>query len=177
MINSLFTVDIATIQIKDWNNKKLKLKKIIDKLSYVRKELTNYETTRFINDPKDLRDGFNTILKSDISKILKECGIKKINIKDIWAVKYKTGDFQTVHHHGRSMYTGILYVDIDNKMAGTYFVSPMPNPITGDTQLALPEVKEGMLSFFPGYLLHYTKPNQSKNDRVVISFDFDIGEF
>ena len=67
--------------------------------------------------------------------------------------------------------------DIQNKMDGTYFLSPVPNPITASTQLSMPEVKEGTLCFFPGYLLHYTNPSQSDKDRVVISFDFDIVEF
>ena len=53
--------------------------------------------------------------------LLRETNIKKINIKDIWTVAYKKGDYQTIHHHGKSMYTGILYYDIQNKMDGTYF--------------------------------------------------------
>lgn len=177
MINTLFSVDIASTQVINWKSKKSKLGKAMSNLSFLRRKLTNYETSRFCNDIEELKNTFNTVFKKDMELLLKETNIKKINIKDIWTVAYKKGDYQTIHHHGKAMYTGVLYYDIQGKMDGTYFVSPVPNPITANTQLAMPEVKEGTLCFFPGYLLHYTNPNQSDKDRIVVSFDFDVVEF
>ena len=48
------------------------------------------------------------------------------------------------------------------------------NPNLADVEtcnIVPPGIREGSLIFFPSYVLHYTAPNQSDVDRIILSFN------
>ena len=173
MIETLFSIDAFTTNIKNWKSKKAKLKKIIESLEYYRRPLTDFDTTRFGKSNTGLTKNLLNIFSQEFNVFGNECGFNKIDVIDSWVVKYKQNDHQIVHHHGGVMYSGIIYVDLFKKQESTTFIAPWPSETTGQTKLAKIECKEGNMVIFPGHLMHFVKPNPIKKPRIVISFDIN----
>lgn len=172
MIDTLFSIDIAHIDIENWKNKKIKLLKEIKKLKFERNN--SFDSSRYLQNNEELIKAFIKIFDNDLNKILHECNIESINIHDMWVVKYKKGDYQSVHHHIPSTYSGILYIDLDKKQSTTTFVAPFPS-MTGKVLSVSPDnIKEGSLCIFPSHLSHYVNPNSINKERVSLSFDFNF---
>jgi hypothetical protein len=173
MIQTLFSIDAFVTSAKNWKTKKAKLKKLTKDFKYHRRNLTAFETTRFDEYNKNLTNIILDIFAEEFNEFGNECGFKNINIKDSWIVKYNQHDYQIAHHHGRVMYSGILYIDLDKEQETTTFIAPFPNELNGQTKLTKIECKEGSLVIFPAHLLHFVKPNLLKKERNILSFDID----
>jgi len=173
MIQTLFSIDAFVHNVKEWNKKKKILSGFIEKQEYFRRPNTNFDTTRYGKDTKKLGEFFMKTLDKEFKIFSKECGFKEINLTDIWAIKYKQHDYQIPHHHGRSMYTGILYLNLAKEQDTTTYISPSPSEISGATRLVKIEAKEGSLVVFPGHLLHFVDPNPINKERIVVSFDIN----
>jgi len=176
MIETLFSIDAFVTQVKNWKTKKKKLKEHIKDFKYHRRDLTSFETTRFDKSNINLTDILLNIFYDEFNLFGNECGFKNMNIVDSWAIRYKQHDYQIAHHHGRVMYSGILYLDLDKEQNSTTFIAPWPNETNGQTKLRKIECKEGTLIIFPGHLLHFVEPNLLKKERNIISFDMNCYE-
>ena len=173
MIKNLFSINAFVTKCKNWKSKKKEFKKQTKNLKYSRRPLTSFETTRYDQFNYGLTQIVLDIFKEEFNQFGNECGFKNLDIIDSWIVKYKKNDYQTTHHHGRVMYSGILYLDLDKKHETTTFIAPWPNEINGHTKLSKIECKEGTLIIFPGHLLHFVNPNNIEKERSVISFDIN----
>lgn len=173
MIETLFSIDAFVTPIKNWKTKKSKLKKLTKDFKYHRRNFTAFETTRFEPDNKNLTEIILDIFADEFNEFGNECGFKSINVTDSWIVKYKQHDYQIAHHHGRVMYSGIIYLDLDKQHETTTFIAPFPSELSGETKLTQLECKEGNLIIFPAHLLHFVKPNLLKKERNILSFDID----
>lgn len=173
MIQSLFSIDAFVTPIKNWKTKKTKFKKQIKNLTYHRRPLTAFETTRFDEKNQNLTNIILDIFNEEFNIFGNECGFNNLNITDSWVVKYKQHDHQIAHHHGRAMYSGIIYLDLDKQHETTTFIAPFPNELNGQTKLTQIECKEGSLIIFPAHLLHFVKPNTITKERNIVSFDMN----
>ena len=173
MIETLFSIDAFVHRIKGWNKKKKILLDLIKFKDFFRRSPTSFETTRGGSNTQGFSELVMNTLHEEFKIFSKECGFKKIEMMDIWAVKYKQHDHQIVHHHGRVMYTGILYLNLTKEQDTTTYVAPFPSEMNGTTRLSKIECKEGTLVIVPAHLLHFVKPNPVKKERIVLSFDMN----
>jgi hypothetical protein len=92
---------------------------------------------------------------------------------DCWTVRYRKGDYQTVHNHKSWGFSLVLFVEYDPKVhTPTTFVCPWQDPRTDTTSLICPQdVQEGTIFIVPSYTLHYATPNLSNKTRTIISAD------
>lgn len=108
----------------------------------------------------------------------------KIKCSGMWAIINKKGNFNTEHIHPNSNLSAAYYVKAPEN-CGDFKVFT-PNAITRDkyparetpTELnrvvAQLKVQEGDLLIFPSHLPHSVLPNESDEDRVVVSFNLYI---
>lgn len=176
MIQTLFSIDAFTTKVKDWKKKKTRIKKYVKDFKYYRRPNTSFSTTRFGTSSLGLTDKLYEIFADELHLFGTECNFKKLYITDSWVINYKKGDYQVAHHHGKSMYTGILYLNLDKKQETATYIAPWSDEMSKQTKLTQIECEEGTLVIFPGHLLHYVNPNLLDKDRVVISFDLDCDE-
>lgn len=165
---------VHIISVNDWDEKKKKLKQILDNTEYKRMNLNNgmahFATDR--GSKRDYADQFIQIFNDDLGQFGQELELNGFKIEDIWSVEYEKGDYHTVHTHGTVNWSGVLYVDYDeNEHTGTHFVTEIVNPVTNSTMIHSPNAKEGMLIFFPATMLHFTLPNESDKIRRIVSLD------
>jgi uncharacterized protein (TIGR02466 family) len=102
----------------------------------------------------------------------------------MWAIINKKGNFNTEHIHPNSNLSGAYYVKAPKncgkfKVINPHSISrdkfpPRENPNELNRLVAEHEIKEGDLLIFPSYLPHSVLPNQSDEDRIVISFNIFV---
>lgn len=172
MIHPLFLVPIYCYEVLEWDRKKKELYNRLNNENFEKKGIHNFYTDRQ-KDGKSYASDFQYLFVDELTKFGQECGINELKITDIWTIKYKKENYQTVHNHRSFGYSGLLYVDYDeNVHEPTVFVGPWNNPISDTTELAhAPRAKEGMMYIFPSVLLHYAQSNESGKERVVTSWD------
>ena len=173
MIKTLFSINMFATKCKNWKTKKKQINKHIKKLKFEKRKYVSHETTRY-TEQFNFINVFCDIFSDEIQKFFQETGFKSIDIKDIWTVKYNKYDSQNVHHHGRAMYSGILYVDLDKKHPPTSFIAPWSDEISGELKFIELESNEGDFIVFPSHLKHFVKTNFCNKERITISFDFNV---
>ena len=168
---SLFEFPSYQYEIDDWEFKKKALLKRINRQKFIRTNHQYFETDRQTNNKvyvKYFEDFLTPVLKIFCEEAQVTCGMS-----DAWCVRYQKGDHQSVHNHRGWGFSGVLYVEYDEKVhTPTKFVAPWQNPSTDTTSLSSPHnIKEGSLIIFPSYGLHFVDPNTTRKPRTIISFD------
>ena len=168
-----FSIKFARIEIKNWEAKKKDILRKIGSLTCNNKEEA-YLETNFFNDVynKDAMDVRN-ILQEELYEFSQRSGLAGVEINGSWVERAHSGMNHNVHNHGALGYSAACYVCYDPLVhTPTQFVAPFNSSIEGDLIHHKPEnVKEGTLILFPSYLPHYTKPNLTGKERVVLSFN------
>ena len=95
---------------------------------------------------------------------------------DVWSVSYKKGDYHIPHNHGSKGYCGILYLNMQKNSPVTSYMQPWNN-YNDDSVIYEPKVEEGDIVIVPQFITHFTKPNNLKFKKRIISFDFKIENF
>ena len=109
---------------------------------------------------------------------------QKVKCSGMWAIINKKGNFNTEHIHPNSNLSGAYYVSAPKncgkfKVVNPHSISrdkfpPRENPNELNRLVAEHEIEDGDLLIFPSYLPHSVLPNQSDDDRIVISFNIFI---
>ena len=133
----------------------------------------------FINKFKDL---LKHIISSDMGW---EYIPNKQRIVAMWAIINKKNSFNVMHNHQNCYLSASYYVrkpedsgDItffDPKEAKTYRFPKIEKYTEYSTEIVTIEPEEGDLLIFPSYLYHAVGENLSDDNRVVVSFNIDIG--
>ena len=66
---------------------------------------------------------------------------------------------------------GNVVVSLSERALGRVTAADVKNPITGEVIHYEPDVEEGDLILFPSFIHHYTTPNQTDTERIVLSFN------
>ena len=109
---------------------------------------------------------------------------QKTKCSGMWAIINKKGNFNTEHIHPNSNLSGAYYVKAPKNCGNFKVINPhsisrdkfplRENPNELNRLVAEHKVEEGDLLIFPSYLPHSVLPNQSDDDRIVISFNIYI---
>jgi len=106
-------------------------------------------------------------------------------INSIWSIINSENSYNTTHIHPESYLSIGYYVKVPQGNCGDFVIED-PRP---GTQFKIPPTKtqnhlnlrrvelspeEGLLVIFPSFVPHFVKPNRTKEDRIVISANFDI---
>jgi hypothetical protein len=169
MKNTMFENLVYQYGIIDWEEKKNKILKFINKSNFERQQ--SFDTDRNTSNNSYL-SAFSEIFKEEIDNFRIELKVPSLKITNVWSVKYQQGDFHPPHTHSSTGYSGIIYLDYDEYVhTSTYFINSITDPITDLTMYSVPSVHEGALVIAPSNVLHFTYPNTSNTIRSVIGFD------
>jgi uncharacterized protein (TIGR02466 family) len=105
----------------------------------------------------------------------------KVEIKGLWINKNLKNDYNSIHVHPNSSFSGVYYLKIVDKGGELVFsnndVSSIfnenslffKNPEFEDIFIVTPQKNNFIL--FPSHLQHYVKPNQTEESRISVSFN------
>ena len=105
-------------------------------------------------------------------------------ISGMWAIINTGGASNARHHHGNSDISAAYYVRAPENCGEIVFYDPRPAPVFSHPRSNNPNFLnamvnsitpvEGGLVLFPSYLDHSVNPNNSSEERVVISFNLSL---
>ena len=140
-----------------------------DSISLVSPNENISKTTWTITDSK-IKLG--EIFKKDLAKIFRNYFEKSYILTDIWHQVYTkhTGSFHGFHHHfnEESNVSAIYYVKLHSKELLTQFQC--------DGNVVTPDAQEGDIIIFDARTLHASPPNNTDNDKIIVSFNFMLRE-
>ncbi|NBW15932.1 MAG: hypothetical protein EBR82_48905 [Caulobacteraceae bacterium] len=172
MISTMFEVPIINLKIDNWQHKK---EKLIEVLRLVNSTINQQGTiyTDYFSDQqqysyiKNIEDIFSDEI-STICTLLKQ----PMYVNNCWFEVAKLNNYHGIHNHGSVGYSAVCYMQYKKELHSSIrLVSPFYNFLTGDCIDYSPEISEGSLICFPSAVLHYTEPNLSDVDRIVVSFN------
>jgi len=177
-----FSVPIFHYKIFNWKSKKENLLRIYNsrinqkekfKVSEGKEDSLDVQTDfhfNYDNSDDHYSDQIEKILKDELDAFSEDSQLD-IEVHNCWFEKAEKYKFHTCHNHGTTGYSAVCFVEFDPKYHNpTVFI----NPITADNDTSNfmpPKIREGSLIFFPSFLYHYTSPNLSDIDRVILSFN------
>ena len=165
----MFYIPIYHFALTDWNIKQQQLLEIYNSTTVVRDRNTMH--TDYYHNQDWYRDKIQMIFKNEIKEFNDD--IKGENrVIGCWFETSKKGEFHTPHNHGSCGFSAVCYIKYNNSHhTPTQFISPYTCSNTGNYTDYTPEVEEGSLIIFPSNVLHYTHPNRSDVERIILSFN------
>jgi uncharacterized protein (TIGR02466 family) len=108
----------------------------------------------------------------------------KLHISNMWATIYPSGAFVPEHIHNNSLCSGVFYVKAKADCGNLVFKDPayVAKSMCSKLGAGFPttdivytqQVEDGLMVIFPSWLPHSSQPNQSADDRIIISFNLDF---
>lgn len=177
----MFSTPLLHLKVQNWEEKKAELLKMYEKRKADKsrfKVCTGSDTSLDVetdyhynhdtgeNYDEDIMDIFQEELEELADTF--ECSV---DVCTSWFERATTKKFHQVHNHGCQGFSAVCFIQFDPKYhTPTIFL----NPNLADVEtcnIIPPGVREGSILFFPSYTLHYTAPNESDVDRIILSFN------
>ena len=167
-----FAIKFAHIKVSNWKEKKKAILSNMGKVIHEDIPKGEFLETNFAEYSKE-GDKMNvtSILEEELSEFMIQVG-GVVTINGSWIERSTKGMHHNIHNHGATGYSAACYVCYNRGIhSPTQFVSPFNHPITGEVMHYEPDVEEGDLILFPSFIHHYTTPNQTDVERIVLSFN------
>jgi hypothetical protein len=176
MINALFLVPLYFYEIKEWDRKKKALLSRVNKSNFGYLHANTFQTDRG-NEKNRYALDFEGIFREELDQFKEEAGLNYYRVSDIWTLKYtKKNENHCPHNHKSTGYTGLMYLEYDDKVhTPTRFIGPWNDPVSDRTLLAsVPKPQVGMMYIWPSVLIHYAEAMQTNKLRMVTSWDMEV---
>ncbi len=108
----------------------------------------------------------------------------KVAITNMWATIYPKGAYVPEHIHNNSLYSGVYYAKAAPYCGNIVFKDPayisktmaskLSNGFPSVSIVHTQEVESGLMVIFPSWLPHASQPNESNEDRIIVSFNLDF---
>jgi len=126
---------------------------------------TTYNELNILNLP---------LLKNIREQIISILDDHDLLLSNNWAQLYNKDDKHDVHIHPGSIYSGILYIE-NNEKDGTVFYHPISKMLESMGKRFVPKIieefKSNTLILFPSFIPHEVLRQNKNNNRLVISFN------
>lgn len=179
----LYSVPFIHIKLNNWEEKKEILLKRYEEISSnsnsFKQEgdieysvITDYHQT--YNDQDFTTSELITNHFQEELEFISEIFNCEVLLNNSWFEKSTFGRQHAPHNHGNCGLSCVVFIKFDPKHHGpTIFIDPnlaSDSPMAPLNQMP-PGIREGSMIVFPAYLTHYTLPNQSDVDRIILSFN------
>lgn len=174
-VEHMFFVPLFQYQLEGWEQKKnmiLNHYKNLHEKGFIEEVHDSIQTSYFMK-----RNYLNClppqVFSDVISDFLSEVGASNYRIRGCWFENSPKNGHHRIHNHGADAYSAVCYVNYDeNEHSPTNFISPFNNFLdSGIIEYSPTDVKEGTLIFFPSTIAHYSSPNTSDKERLIVSFN------
>lgn len=156
-----------------------------DPEDFKRKGVTSFNNCNLLDHPDwwPVASAIDSYAKELISP---EWDVSGLRLCNMWATIYPTGAWVPEHIHSGFTLSGVFYVKASEGCGEIVFKDPgwvakvacnngeSTFPLDGTRRRFTPQA--GDLLLFPSFLPHYTEPNKSEEDRIIVSFNivFDV---
>jgi hypothetical protein len=169
--NTMFEVPIYHYVIGDWDLKKKKLMEIYASLKLtikddtVKTDFNQPDRTPYWNEIKNILGYELNAFSQETNQSLRQTGY--------WFESSSRGMYHEIHNHGAIGYSSVCFVQYHSRIhTPTKFVAPFNHFWSGEQLTFSPDIiGEGSIIFFPSAIHHFTNPNESDHERIILSFN------
>lgn len=173
MKSSIFPTFLYQYGSEDWLEQKKVIKQWVDNAEYKKDQHQSFLSDREDQNQNYLKK-FEELYKNELNKFANELG-RTFTIKDIWIVKYEKGDWHPPHTHGSTGFSGILFYEYDeNEHTAPLFIDPINDQFSDRTNYIVPNAYEGDIVISRSNIMHFTYPNKSDKERIIVGFDMKV---
>ena len=176
-LENIFNIPLIRVEVNNWQFKK---EKILHQCKDLKISGNEFVETNFHHnlENKNISEDMmrvEEILKEELDIFQHHLGYKT-KVSGSWIERSVNGMNHEIHNHGPLGFSAACFVAFDPAIhAPTHFIAPFNHIIDGAIIKHTPEnITEGTIIFFPSMLLHYTTPNFSEKERIVLSFNLTI---
>jgi len=172
---AMFQIPYLQLDCKDASTKKihiLEYERAVKQVSATT-VITNYNTQE---ENSTLVELVEKIFYEELQLFNKKFSLKASKILSAWLEIAMTKMYHGLHNHGTCGFSAVYYYSYNNlQHTPTIFKSPFLNFVDSKYMEYIPRgVKEGTLLFFPSSIVHYTLPNESEEERKILSFNLKV---
>jgi len=169
---NLFTIPMWSIPCLNFSKKKKQLEQLVKSFPERKHGIQTFSTNR--QSPRiQFKEDLIVILEEELT-MLSDKLQRDIRIDDAWSVSYKKGDYHSVHNHGSTGLSGILYLDQPKDAPMTNYMQPWNDYVSDRTVYYPIPVQEGTIVVVPQFIQHFSPPNESKKIKRIISWDISV---
>jgi uncharacterized protein (TIGR02466 family) len=151
---------------------------------FQRKGVTSFNSGSLTDKPewKEVASFIYSLASSMIRTV--NDGASKPSIMNMWTTIYPPGAYVPEHVHSNALLSGVFYAKATERCGNIVFRDPssvakimfMRNmtEFPAVETLHVQPVKTGAMVIFPAWLPHSTEPNESEDDRIIISFNLGM---
>lgn len=182
----LYSVPFIHLKLNNWEEKKSVLMETYEKVSSnpdsFKQEggtkysvITDYHQT-FVDEDFSTTEVINEHFIDELQFISEifNCGIL---VNNSWFEKSSYNRQHPPHTHGNCGLSCVVFIKFDPKYhTPTIFIDPnlSSDSMSAPLNQMPPGIREGSMIVFPSYLSHYTLPNQTDVDRIILSFNMSF---
>jgi len=111
---------------------------------------------------------FLPYLKQELKEISNSLWYDDFNFRGIWFQQYQKNNMHGWHIHADN-YTGVYYVDLNNKSPKTEIISPYDNKV-----ISVMKVRTGDILLFPSFFIHRAPPVLNDTQKTIVSFNLNF---
>jgi hypothetical protein len=182
----LYSVPLIHLKLNDWEEKKEVLMKRYETISsnpdhFKQEGEGKYSVHTDFHKTYDDKDFSTTELIYQYFdrelEFISEIFSCPVELNNSWFERSTRNKQHTPHNHGNSGLSCVVFLKFDPKYhCPTVFIDPN---LASDSPVAplneMPSgIREGSMIVFPSYLYHYTLPNESDVDRIILSFNMAL---
>ena len=135
-------------------------------------------------EPKNFTKNISPYINNALNDMGWNIHEQEIKITNMWSIINRAGGSNDRHIHSNNYLSAAYYVKAKKNCGNIIFYDPRsvatfrypkiskPNKLNSNIISITPQ--EGLLVLFPSYLYHSVDINNSKQDRIVISFNIDL---
>lgn len=174
-VKHMFFVPLFQYQLENWEEKKktlLEHYENIDRNGLIQ-EVHDLTQTSYFSKRNYLNCLPPQVFSDEINDFLSKIGSCNYRIRGCWFQNSPKNGHHRIHNHGADAYSAVCYVNYDEtEHRPTLFMSPFNNFLdSGVIEYEPEDVRSGTLIFFPSTISHYSLPNTSDKERLILSFN------
>ena len=176
MKDTLFAVPYWKFKVPNWTQTKKDIHSLLETYPCIEHEGQKFLTNRRLSLEKAsifLKECLR-VFADPLQEFAQEI---KTNLKTTraFATAYEKGHDHILHNHGKSLFTAMVYIDLDPKIhSGTIYKQPYTQFDSGNVAFVSPTVVEGDMIIVPGNIEHLSPVNPSSERKTIIAMDLDF---
>ena len=105
-------------------------------------------------------------LHTHMIELMRELGQGNFSYSEFWYQQYYTTDKHRWHQHLGCSWASVYYVELSKDAPRTLIKNPF-----NKQEIIIPELEEGDILSFPGFLWHCSPENTSNERKTIIAFN------
>ena len=169
----MFSIPYWKFALTDWEEKKKNIQVLLEQYPCIKHEGQNFLTNRRLprGSATLFLKGCLDLFAEPLHEFTNEIKTN-LEISKAFATAYDKGQEQILHNHGKSLFSAMIYVDLDPiDHSPTVYKQPFNQFDSANVCFLKLKTQEGDMIIVPSAIEHFSPVNSSSKRKTVIALD------